>query len=128
MRLLLDTHLLLWAAEDSARRSKAARAMIEDPAAELIFSVASIWEVAVKHGLKRADFEVDPAELRLDLLAQAYVELTITGMHTLEVANLPLIHRELFDRIMLAQAVVEGALLLTSDARLASYPGPVQKV
>ena len=128
MRLLIDTHLLLWTALARDRLSDAARDAISDPKCELCFSVASIWEIAIKRGKDRPDFQVEPALFRRNLLAAGYTELHITGAHAEAVLLLPNLHGDPFDRIMLAQAVVEGALLLTSDARLASYPGPVSKV
>lgn len=141
MRLLLDTHLLLWAAlgyaaggnagetiESTGRMSAEAAALIDDPANEPVFSVASIWEVAIKTGLGRPNFKVNPAMLRRGLLENGYIELPVTGGHAIAVANLPHHHKDPFDRILLAQATVEGITLLTVDARLAAYPGPVRRV
>ena len=104
MNLLLDTHILLWAARVPERLPAAARAMIEEPGTELIFSAASLWEVVIKHGLGRADFDVDPHLLRRGLLENGYTELTVTGLHVLAVDLLPPIHKDPFDRILIAQA------------------------
>ena len=93
-----------------------------------MFSSASIWEVAIKAGQKRKDFSADPHLLRRGLLDNNYVELPVTSAHAAATAELPQIHKDPFDRILLAQALVEGVLLLTSDAIVASYPGPVEKV
>jgi PIN domain nuclease of toxin-antitoxin system len=128
VRLLLDTHLLLWAARPSPQLSSRARRLIGDPENELLFSVASVWEVAIKYGRARDDFQVDPRLLRRALLDNGYRELAVTGEHAVAVANLPPLHRDPFDRILVAQSVVEGITLLTSDPRVAQYPAPVRKV
>jgi PIN domain nuclease of toxin-antitoxin system len=128
MKLLLDTHLLLWAAGSPARLSKTARKLISDPDNELIFSAASLWEIAIKHGLGRDDFQVDPRLLRRGLIDNGYTELSITSEHAISVQNLPPIHRDPFDRILIAQAMVEAVTLLTVDPLVAQYPGPVQQV
>ena len=128
MRLLLDTHLLLWAAGASPRLSLEAREPIDDPDNELTFSVASIWEVAIKFSLRRDVFDADPRLLRRSLLDNSYRELPITGEHALAAANLPPLHRDPFDRMLVAQSIVEGITLLTSDPRVAQYPAPVRRV
>lgn len=128
MRLLLDTHLLLWAAGAPERLSVAVRELLEDRANTPVFSVASIWEVVIKRGLGRADFRVEPQLLRRGLLDNGYEELPITSSHVLGVAALPDLHRDPFDRILVAQARVEGLLLLTADGEMAEYPGPVRLV
>ncbi len=126
MRLLLDTQLLLWAAADPLRLSDATRRLIEDPATRPSFSVVSIWEVAIKRGLGRADFQVDSALLRRALLDNDYEELPVLGSHAVAVEALPLIHRDPFDRLLVAQAIVEGITLATADRVVASYPGPIR--
>ena len=128
MKLLLDTHLLIWAAIGSDRLSAKARKSIEDPINELYFSAASLWEIAIKNGLGRADFQVDARVLRRALLDNGYQELPITGSHTVAVESLPPIHKDPFDRILVAQATAEGITLLTSDVLVAKYPGPIRKV
>ena len=128
MKLLLDTHVLLWAAGAPERLSAASRKLMLDPHNELVFSVASIWEIAVKSGLGRSDFEADAHLLRRGLLDNGYLELPIASDHAVAVQDLPPIHKDPFDRMLVAQAVVEGFLLLTADARLLDYPGPVQRV
>lgn len=128
MRLLLDTHLLLWAADSLERVPVGARALMADLENELLFSVASIWEVAIKSGLNRPDFQVDARLLRRGLIDNGYVELPISGEHAVEVDALPLIHRDPFDRLLIAQATVEGFVLLTNDVTLKRYRGPVQLV
>ena len=128
MRILLDTHVLLWAAGLPSRLSDEARALIEDPGAEVVFSAASLWEVAVKSGLGREDFRVDPRLLRRGLLEHGYVELPVTGAHAVAIDLLPPIHRDPFDRMLVAQAQVEGITLLTADAVVARYPGPIRAI
>jgi PIN domain nuclease of toxin-antitoxin system len=126
MKFLLDTHLLLWAAAMPERLSTAAQQLLEDAGNEPVFSAASLWEIAIKRGLNRPDFQIDPRILRRGLLDNGYVELPITGAHAVAVDSLPLIHKDPFDRMLVAQAMVEGMTLLTSDAVVASYPGPIQ--
>ncbi|WP_017942154.1 MULTISPECIES: type II toxin-antitoxin system VapC family toxin [unclassified Thioalkalivibrio] len=128
MHLLLDTHLLLWAAADSPKLPARARDLIQDPGNAIAFSAASLWEIVIKHGLGRSDFVVEPHVLRRELLEHGYEELAITGQHTLAVTHLPDIHKDPFDRIRVAQAETEGYTLLTSDAQVGRYPGPIQLV
>jgi len=134
MKLLLDTHLLLWAgvAETvAANRPLPApvHAMIANPSNELYFSPASVWEVAIKNALGKPDFRVDPHVLRRALVDNGYIELPITSEHTAGVANLPHHHKDPFDRLLIAQATVEGITLLTNDATLAAYTeSPVRRV
>jgi PIN domain nuclease of toxin-antitoxin system len=128
MNLLLDTHLLLWVAIGSEKLSAEARNMISNNANRVYFSAASIWEVVIKNGLQREDFHMDPYLLRRGLIDNGYDELAITSAHTLGVAHLPPIHKDPFDRLLVAQAELEGFLLLTSDAVVAEYPGPIQLV
>ena len=128
MRLLLDTHLLLWAAIPSPHLSASARLLIDDRDNELLFSAASLWEIAIKSALRRPDFPVEPLPFRRNLLNNGYGEIAVTGEHAVAVANLPPLHRDPFDRILVAQSLVEGIMLLTSDPRVAQYPGPVRRV
>lgn len=128
MILLLDTHLLLWAAGHPERLSGEARSMITEPRNQLWFSAASLWEITIKHGLGRRDFRIDPHLLHRGLLDNGYSELPITGQHAMATAHLPPIHKDPFDRMLVAQAESEGALLLTSDDVVARYPGPVRRV
>ena len=128
MNLLLDTHILLWAAYEPARLSADARAMLTDPNNTLHFSVASLWEIAIKSALGRPDFTVDAAELRLGLVANDYDELPIESAHVLRLPTLPPLHADPFHRILLAQAMAEGHVLLTADAKVLAYGGPVRAV
>lgn len=128
MKLLLDTHLLLWAAEDAKQLPKAARILIEDLGNDLLFSAASLWEIAIKRGLGREDFQVDPRLLRRALFDNGYTELSITSDHVITIDQLPAHHKDPFDRLLVAQALIEGITLLTSDAHLTSYPGHIRHV
>ncbi len=128
MKLLLDTHLLLWAAGEPQRLSKRARTLIDNPDNELLFSAASLWEVAIKRGLGREDFKVDARLLRRGLLDNGYSELPIISDHVVATESLPLIHKDPFDRILVAQATVEGVTLLTIDSLVSQYPGPIRTV
>jgi len=128
MRLLLDTHILLWAALKKARVPASAARMIDDIQNELVFSSVSIWEIAIKRRLDRNSPMVDARIFRENLLTNGYQELSINGLHSAQVQDLPNIHKDLFDRMMVAQAMVEGLLLVTSDRTVARYPGPIQKV
>lgn len=125
MKLLLDTHLLIWASEGIERVPKGARALMADMSNELVFSAASIWEVTIKVGLNRSDFRVDARMLRRGLLDNGYTELPIRSEHALAIQTLPLIHKDPFDRLLIAQSIVEGITLLTNDALLAQYPASV---
>lgn len=128
MILLLDTHVLLWAAGQPDRLSQEAQSMIADPRNQLWFSAASLWEITIKRGLGRQDFRVDPHMLRRGLVENGYTELPITTEHAMATAHLPAIHKDPFDRVLIAQAESEGALLLTTDELVARYPGPIRRV
>jgi PIN domain nuclease of toxin-antitoxin system len=126
VKLLLDSHLLLWAAGAPEKLPAAARALFDDPANELLFSAASLWEIAIKQGLGRSDFHIDARVLRRGLFDNGYAELPVTSEHAVAIDTLPPIHRDPFDRILVAQAQVEGITLVTSDATVALYPGPIR--
>ncbi len=128
MKLLIDTHLLLWAAEASPRLPTIASRLFTDPANELIFSVASIWEISIKHAKGMKSFHAHPGTVWEGLLENGYSELPVLGKHAVEVDTLPPIHKDPFDRLLIAQAIVEGITLLTVDATVARYPGPIRKV
>ncbi len=128
MKLLLDTHLLLWAAGRTDRLSAAARDLLDDPGNAPLFSAASLWEIAIKRGLNRADFRVDPRLLRRGLLDNGYAELPVTSAHAVSIETLPALHKDPFDRMLIAQAMAEGILLLTSDPVVAAYPAPIRLI
>ncbi len=128
MKLLLDTHVLLWAAGQPEKLSASARSLIENPDHELLFSAASIWEVVIKSALGRSDFQVNARLLRRGLLDNRYGELPIRSEHVVSVDTLPAIHKDPFDRILIAQANVERITLLTADPIVTRYPGPIRSV
>ncbi|RDU99686.1 type II toxin-antitoxin system VapC family toxin [Trinickia dinghuensis] len=128
MKLLLDTHLLLWAAGQPDRLSAKACSLIEDEANTLLFSAASLWEVTIKSDLGRADFRVDPRLLRRGLIDNGYLELPITHHHVLSLKGLPPHHRDPFDRMLVAQSITEGIALVTTDPVVAQYEGLVKHV
>ena len=127
MKLLLDTHLLIWATVEPEKLPAAAIELIENEANEVYFSAASIWEVGIKSGAKPG-FNLDPSLLRRALLDAGYEELSITGQHGAQVVNLPKIHGDPFDRILIAQATFEGMELLTRDEKVGLYPGPIKRL
>lgn len=128
MKFLLDTQVLLRAAGQPQRLSAPARKLLNNPRNELLFSAASLWEIAITNTLGRKDFRVEPRLLRRGLLDNGYTELPVTGQHAVHIDGLPVLHKDPFDRLLLAQAFTEGITLLTSDAQLARYPGPVREV
>jgi PIN domain nuclease of toxin-antitoxin system len=121
MRLLVDTHLLLWAAASSRRLSREARRLLEDPANEVLYSAASLWEVAIKAALRKADFRADVTRLRPALSEMGFIELPILGVHAERLSRLPPLHKDPFDRMLVAQCLAEPLVLLTNDAALAGY-------
>lgn len=128
MKLLLDTHIILWAAGQPEKLSESARALLTAPENALFFSVASIWEIVIKRGLGREDFKVDPRRLRKMLVAHGYTELPVDAEHVLTVESLPLLHKDPFDRLLLAQARYEGMLLITVDSSVSQYQKSVKCV
>jgi PIN domain nuclease of toxin-antitoxin system len=121
MRLLLDTHLLLWALADDARLSGEVRALIEDGSNEVLFSAASIWEIAIKAGLGRVDFPVRPDAIARAARDTGFAELPVRASAAALVADLPPHHRDPFDRLLIAQAVSESLPLYTVDPLLPPY-------
>ena len=128
MQLLLDTHLLLWAVVEPERLDVALVVMLEDPLNTPVFSVVSLWELVIKRGLDRPDFQMEPSLLRQALLEAGWRELPVEAHHALAVGQLPPLHRDPFDRLLLAQAQADGLLLITADRQLAQYPGPVRRM
>jgi PIN domain nuclease of toxin-antitoxin system len=110
------------------RLSAEVATLLQAPENALYFSAASLWEITIKRGLGRDDFQVDGRALRRGLLDNGYQDLPIQSVHTLMIDNLPAIHKDPFDRILIAQAMAEGLTLLTNDAVVASYPGPIRKL
>jgi PIN domain nuclease of toxin-antitoxin system len=125
MKILLDTQMLLWTTAWPELLPKKARQLIADSKNEKYFSPASLWEVVIKSGQNRPDFQVDARVLRRQLLDNGCLELPITGVHTISISDLPPIHKDPFDRLLIAQAKSEGINLLTADATLAEYEAPI---
>jgi PIN domain nuclease of toxin-antitoxin system len=128
MKLLVDTHILLWLTGVSRRLPPSAREIIEDASNAVFFSTASIWEVVIKARRGHDNFAVDARKLRGNLIENNYQELPILGEHALGVANLPDIHKDPFDRIIIAQSFVEGLVMLTADKTVARYGGLIRLV
>ncbi len=128
MNLLIDTHLLLWAAAWPDRMPAAAVELMSASANRLLFSVASLWEMTHKASLGRTDFTAEAGGLRRGLIDNGYDELPISGSHVLALAGLPALHKDPFDRILIAQAASERCVLLTADRALAGYGNVVRVV
>jgi PIN domain nuclease of toxin-antitoxin system len=121
MRLLLDTHLLLWALAEPERLDATSRAALEDPDNEVLFSAASLWEIAIKSGLGRPDFTIDPQQILRAALDTGFVELPVRSDAAVLVAKLPPHHRDPFDRLLIAQAISEPVRFYTADPLLPPY-------
>ncbi|HEY2969653.1 MAG TPA: type II toxin-antitoxin system VapC family toxin [Casimicrobiaceae bacterium] len=121
MRVLLDTHILLWAVGEPAKLPPQARQAILDPTNEILFSAASIWEIAIKAQLRRRDFAADAAEVAGAAVDSGFDELPVRAQHGALTARLPMHHRDPFDRLLIAQAMTEPSHLLTVDTTLQRY-------
>ena len=128
MRYLIDTHILIWQAQDSVRLSPAARTLLQDPHHTLVFSVVSLWEIVIKNTRSHGEFSVNPVALRDGMLRSGYLEFAVEAEHVLEVGRLEPLHNDPFDRLLLAQARVEGLTLLTADREVLAYGAPAQSV
>ena len=128
MRLLLDTHILLWTISTPERVGAEALSAIKSPANEVLFSAVNIWEIAIKFRLGYRDFIAYPDEVLIEALDIGFVELPIYSRAAAAVATLPLIHRDPFDRLLIAQAIAEPAILYTADAQLPAYSDLVRRV
>ena len=128
MRILLDTHLLLWAVGDSHRLPDSVREELEDPSNALFCSAASLWEIAIKTMLRRSDFEIDIRAFRKALRTMSVDELPIDGDHIETLPDLPDLHRDPFDRLLVAQSLAEPMSLWTNDRVVAQYSDSVRLV
>ena len=128
MRLLLDTHILLWALAEPRRIPKKTRSQIESPENDVWFSAASLWEVAIKVQIGRLDVSMPLDDLSASAQATGFIELPVRAAHAVRVARLPPYHRDPFDRLLIAQAMLEGARLLTVDGILRQYSERVEIV
>ena len=127
MKILFDTHLLLWAITDDRRLSARVRALLADPANECFYSAASVWEVAIKNGLPKRSLGIPADAFRREVEEAGFRPLPVRPEHAAAVENLPHLHEDPFDRLLLAQARAEGCILLTSDSVLPAYGDPVRK-
>ena len=128
MNLLVDTQLILWGLKEPGRLSAAALALFRQDDVSNIFSVASIWEIAIKSLSRRDGFDANPREVKRVLIERGWQQLVITADHAAATGDLPPIHSDPFDRILAAQARIEGLHLVTSDEILARYPGDIVRV
>lgn len=128
MRLLLDTHVLLWAVGYSQRLPPATRDLLVDAANEVYFSAASVWEIAIKSSLRRRDFEVEPYSMLSALSQMGFTELPVSARHAAEVGRLAHFHKDPFDRLLIAQARAEPMVLLTADRALLRYSDNVRLI
>ncbi len=128
MRLLLDTHILLWVISEPERLEASAREAILDTGNDVLFSAVSIWEIAIKAALRRADFSANPDAVLEEARDLGFIELPVTSATAARVADLPLLHRDPLDRLLVAQAISEPAILFTSDSRLLPYSELVRQV
>lgn len=121
MRILIDTHILLWALLEPARLTGVHQALLESPEHEIFFSATSIWEIAIKRALHRPDFDAEPEIIRAAGLATGFRELPISGLHAAAVRHLPDHHRDPFDRLLIAQAKTEPMRLMSTDSVIGRY-------
>jgi len=125
VNLLLDTHVALWAITDSPRLAAKARDLIAEPANTVWVSVASLWEITIKHSLGRGDMPISGAQAKAWFEQSGYRLLNIEAAHVLGVADLPALHNDPFDRLLVAQALTEPLRLITHDAQVARYSDTV---
>ena len=128
MRLLVDTHLLLWSMAASGKLPAAARELLKDPVNTVFYSAASVWEIAIKSALRRRNFHVDLPRFLRALSNTGFDELPVTAAHAARIASLSDLHKDPFDRLLVAQALAESAVLLTNDAQLKGYGAQVRFV
>ena len=128
MNLLLDTHAALWAITDSPRLAKKARDLIESPRSTVWISAATVWEIAIKHGLGRGDMPISGQAALGYFQESGYRFLAIEPEHAAAVEELQAHHADPFDRILVAQALVEPMRLLTHDPIVARYSDTVIKI
>lgn len=126
MKLLLDTHILLWALVTPERLAAGLRGVLVDPAHEVLFSAASIWEIAIKRGLDRPAFVFEPADIAAAARSAQFGELSVHADHAAAIRTLPALHADPFDRLLIAQAIAEGAVLVTADQAVKRYPAPIR--
>ena len=121
MNFLLDTHILIWAAISHLKISPELASLLSDTNNHLYFSSASIWEISIKESLEKSDFKVSSKKLYDGLIENGYKEIKVSALHAMEVIKLPFIHRDPFDRILVATAIWENMSMLTNDSKLSPY-------
>jgi PIN domain nuclease of toxin-antitoxin system len=125
MKLLLDTQMLIWLLYWPDILPPNAGEIISDEKNDLFFSPASLWEVSIKHSQNKPDFQLNARLMQENLLDKGCLEVPITSSHTISAGELPLLHKDPFDRLLIAQALIENLSLLTSDEKIAEYPASV---
>ena len=125
MNVLLDTQILIWLLFWPEILPQNAREIIGKEENDLCFSPASLWEVSIKRSQNKVDFQLNARLMQENLLEKGCLELPITSLHTIIAGELPVLHKDPFDRLLIAQAVVENLFLLTSDKKIAEYPARV---
>lgn len=128
MRILLDTHVLLWVLGEPDRLDQETREILETGAGEVLFSAANIWEIAIKSRLGRADFAFLPGEIARAARDSGFIELPVGSKAAAYAAELPLLHRDPFDRLLVAQAITEPAIFYTADQRLPAYSELIYRI
>lgn len=128
MNLLLDTHVALWAIVDSPKLTEKARELIQSPKTAVWISAASVWEIAIKHTLARGDMPVASRDAVRYFRESGYRFLAVEAEHAVAVEDLPAHHNDPFDRILVAQALIEPMRLMTHDALVARYSDTIIKV
>lgn len=127
-RFLVDTQLLLWNVYGSRKLPARVARLFRDGRHRFFYSAASIWEIAIKAGLGRDDFVADAAAIRETLDENGFEELPVRAQHAVAMSRLPAIHGDPFDRMLVAQANAEPMAMITTDERLAAYPGTIEVV
>ena len=127
-RFLVDTQLLLWNVYGSRKLPARVARLFRDGRHQFFYSAASLWEIAIKAARGREDFVADTAAIRDALEANGFHELPVVAQHAVQLSSLPPIHADPFDRMLVAQAIIEPMTLITSDERLAAYPATIEVV
>jgi PIN domain nuclease of toxin-antitoxin system len=121
VRILVDTHVLIWALMEPGRLSLEVSGQLTSRSNDVMFSAVSIWEIAIKTALGRTDFRVSPRQIAAEAVRVGFSELPLVSDAAAQVADLPIVHRDPFDRLLVVQALAEGARLFTADAELQPY-------
>ena len=128
MKYLLDTHIILWAGFDVKRLSRKAKSILENPENALYFSPVSLWEISIKHEKHPEQMAITSERVREIAVKMGFIELPVRSRHGVDIANLPGIHNDPFDRMLITQARSDGLYLLSHDDKVIAYGEPVVKV